>query len=75
MTAEWSTEFVKNSSFVHADNGTKADDLVTKFLDSIDSPGIIQYQMRGQGYDGASAMSGHVGGVQTRIRAIIPWVQ
>jgi len=31
--------------------------------------------MQGQGYDGASIMSGHVGGVQTRIRAILARAQ
>ena len=51
-------------SFVHADTGTK-------FLESVDSAGIIQQQMHGLGYDGASVMSENVGGVKSRIRAII----
>ena len=53
-------------SFVHAEIGTKADDMATKILEVIDSMGILRQQKRGQGYDGASVMSGHVSGVQTR---------
>jgi len=60
-------------SFVHGDTGTKGDDdLATKFLQSIDSVSIFQQQMCGQGYGGASILSVHVGGVQTKIYAIIP---
>jgi len=65
----------KLPSFVHADTNTKADNLATKFLESVDSAGIIQQQMCGQSYDGASVMSGYLSGVQTRIRAIISRTQ
>ena len=61
--------------FVHADTGTKADALSAKFLDTLDSLGIQGDKMRGQGYDGAAVMSGHVSGVQTRIRAVHPHAQ
>ena len=55
-------------TFVHACKGTNAEELTTKFLETIQSVGLSVNDMRAQGYDGASVMSGHVSGVQTRIR-------
>ena len=59
-------------TFVHADKGTNAEELTTKFLETIQSVGLSVNDMRAQGYDGASVMSGHVSGVQTRIRQVNP---
>ena len=47
-------------------------ELTTKFLETIQSVGLLVNDMRAQGYDGASVMSGHVSGVQTRIRQVNP---
>ena len=55
-------------TFVHTDKGTNAEELTTKFLETIQSVGLSVNDMRAQGYDGASVMSGHVSDVQTRIR-------
>ena len=52
-------------TFVHADKGTNAEEL-------IQSVGLSVNDMRAQGYDGASVMSGHVSGVQTRICQVNP---
>ena len=59
-------------TFVHADKGTNAEELTTKFLETIQSVGLLVNDIRAQGYDGASVMSGHVSGVQTRIRQVNP---
>ena len=59
-------------TFVHAVKGTNAEELTTKFLETIQSVGLSVNDMRAQGYDGASAMSGRVSGVQTRIRRVNP---
>ena len=55
-------------SFVDADKGTNAEELTTKFLEALNNLGLPLDQMRAQGYDGASTMSGHVNGVQARIQ-------
>ena len=52
-------------TFVHADKGTNAEELSQ-------SVGLSVNDMRAQGYDGASVMSGHVSGVQTRICQVNP---
>ena len=43
-----------------------------KFLETIKSVSPSVNDMRAQGYSGASVMSGHVSGVQTRIRRVNP---
>ena len=55
-------------SFVNADKGTNAEALTTKFLEALNNLGLPLDEMRAQGYDGASFMSGHVNGVQARIK-------
>ena len=55
-------------SFVNADKGTNAEALTTKFLEALNNLGLPLDEMRAQGYDGASVMSGHVNGVQARIK-------
>ena len=55
-------------SFVNADKGTNADAWTTKFLEALNNLGLPLDEMRAQGYDGASVMSGHVNGVQARIK-------
>ena len=50
-------------SFVHADKGTNAEELTTKFLETIQSIGLSVNDMRTQRYDGTSVMSGHKSGV------------
>ena len=59
-------------TFVHADIRTNAEELTTKSLETIQSVGLSVNDMRTQGYDGASVMSGHVSGVQTQIRQVNP---
>ena len=59
-------------TFVHAGKGTNAEELTTKFLETIQSVGLSVNDMRTQRYDGASVMSGHVSGVQTQIRQVNP---
>ena len=41
-----------------------------KFLETVQSVSLSVNDMRAQGYDGACVMSGHVSGVQTRIRQV-----
>ena len=41
-------------TFVHAGKGTNAEELTTKFLETIQSVGLSVNDMRAQGYDGAS---------------------
>ena len=55
-------------SFVNADKGTNVEALTTKFLEALNNLGLPFDEMRAQGYDGASVMSGHVNGVQARIK-------
>ena len=43
-----------------------------KFLETVQSVSLSVIDMRAQGYGGASVMSGHVSGVQTRIRRVNP---
>ena len=50
-------------TFVHADKGTNAEELTTKFLETIQSIGLSVNDMRAQRYDGTSVMSGHKSGV------------
>ena len=59
-------------TFVHVDIRTNAEELTTKFLETIQSVGLSVNDMRTQRYDGASVMSGHVSGVQTQIRQVNP---
>ena len=49
-----------------------AEELTTKFQETNQSVGLSVNDMRAQAYDGASVMSGHVSGVQTRIRQVNP---
>lgn len=46
-------------TFVHADKGTNAEELTTKFLETIQSIGLSVNDMRAQRYDGTSVISGH----------------
>ena len=59
-------------TFVHAENGTTAEALTTKFLAALNEIGLHVGKMRAQGYDGASVMSGNINGVQTRVRRVNP---
>ena len=53
--------YVKNSLlFVHADKGINAEELTTKFLETIQSVGLSVNDMRAQRYDGASVMGTRV---------------
>ena len=49
-----------------------AEELTTKFQETNQSVGLSVNDIRAQAYDGASVMSGHVSGVQTRIRQVNP---
>jgi len=49
--------------FVYGDTGSIDDDNATKFLESIDSAGIIQQHIRWSAYNGASVKRGQVGSV------------
>ena len=49
-----------------------AEELTTKFQETNQSVGLSVNDMRAQAYHGASVMSGHVSGVQTRIRQVNP---
>ena len=73
-TKEVGKHFIREEflTFVHADKGTNAEELTTKFLETIQSVGLSVNDIRAQGYDGSSVMSGHVSGVQTRIRQVNP---
>lgn len=46
--------------------------LTAQCLDALNEIGLPVEKMRAQGYDGASVMSGHINGVQTRIRRVNP---
>jgi len=59
-------------TFVYEENGTTADALTTQFLDALNKIGVPVDKMRAQGYDGASVMSGHINGVQARVRRVNP---
>ena len=41
-------------------------------LKNVSQIGIVVSKMRGQGYDGAAAMSGRLNGAQVHIREVIP---
>ncbi|CAG2222785.1 unnamed protein product [Mytilus edulis] len=57
--------------FVEPDK-TDAENIAGNILTYLDKWGLEIEKLRGQGYDGASVMSGHVNGVQTRIRRTSP---
>ncbi len=61
-------EFV---SFVKLDT-VRAQDIASAIVSTIEKIGLSLNQLRGQGYDGASSMSGERSGVQTRIKDIQP---
>ena len=52
--------------------GTTADALATQFVDALNKIGVPVDKMRAQGYNGASVMSGHIIGVQARVRRVNP---
>ena len=68
------THYVREDflTFVNAENGTTADTLTTPFLDALNKIGVSIDKMRAQGYDGTSVMSGHINGVQARVRRVNP---
>ncbi|VDH97194.1 Hypothetical predicted protein [Mytilus galloprovincialis] len=45
-----------------------AEHIANAIVNNLDKWGLPLQKLRGQGYDGASVMSGHVSGVQQRIR-------
>jgi len=47
-------------------------ELASTVLKNLSQIGIDVSKMRGQGYDGAAAMSGRLNGVQVHIREVIP---
>ncbi|XP_052778288.1 zinc finger MYM-type protein 1-like, partial [Mya arenaria] len=51
---------------------TTGEALANAFIENLTKLGVKTDQMRGQGYDGASNMSGIHRGVQARIRSLIP---
>ncbi|XP_033731590.1 zinc finger MYM-type protein 1-like [Pecten maximus] len=57
--------------FVTAES-TTGEALATKFIDGQRNAGLNIHKMRGQGYDGASNMSGRHRGVQARIKEVVP---
>ena len=59
-------------TFVRAENGTTAEALADEFLEELNEVGLPVRKMRAKGYDGASVMSGHINGVQARIRRVHP---
>ena len=61
-------EFV---SFVKLDR-VRAQDIANSIISTIEGLGLSLNELRGQGYDGASNMSGEKSGVQKRIRDIQP---
>ena len=61
-------EFV---SFVKLDR-VRAQDIANSIISAIEGLGLSLNELRGQGYDGASNMSGEKSGVQKRIRDIQP---
>jgi len=48
--------------------GVRAMDIATAIIAAIEDIGLSLTNLRGQGYDGASNMSGHKSGVQKQIR-------
>ncbi|XP_052242404.1 zinc finger MYM-type protein 1-like [Dreissena polymorpha] len=60
-------EFVEFAEFM----STTGEALANTFLENLQALGVNIQQMRGQGYDGASYMSGKQMGVQARIQAIV----
>lgn len=61
-------EFV---SFVKLDR-VRAEDITSSIISTVEGLGLSLNELRGQGYDGASSMSGEKSGVQKRIRDIQP---
>lgn len=53
-------------------NDVSAQSIATEILTRIKELGLLIEDCIGQGYDGAAAMSGHISGVQTRIREEAP---
>ncbi|XP_053390690.1 zinc finger MYM-type protein 1-like [Mercenaria mercenaria] len=51
---------------------TTGESLANAFLENLRNMGVIVENMKGQGYDGASNMSGKTKGVQARVKTIIP---
>ena len=51
---------------------TEAETIPTTFLRKLDEWGVNMSKIRGQGYDGASNMSGHVSWVQARVKEKLP---
>lgn len=51
---------------------TDAETIAQSILSCMELWGLDITKLRGQGYDGASVMSGHVSGVQSRIREVSP---
>lgn len=51
---------------------TDAETISQSILSCMEQWGLDITKLRGQGYDGASVMSGHVSGVQSRIREVSP---
>lgn len=51
---------------------TDAETISQSILFCMEQWGLDITKLRGQGYDGASVMSGHVSGVQSRIREVSP---
>lgn len=51
---------------------TNAETIADTIMTFLEKWGLDISKLRGQGYDGASVMSGHVNGVQTRIRNTCP---
>ena len=62
-------EFLK---FVHCENGTSAEAITEGITNLVQEVGLDIQNVRGQGYDGASNMSGEVTGVARRITDINP---
>ena len=51
----------------------RANDIANAIIQSLEGFGLSLDGLRGQGYDGASTMSGQKGGVQAKIRSKQPW--
>ena len=62
-------EFIK---FMHCDSGLSGESLANLILTEIEKLGLSMTKCRGQGYDGAGAMSGCNKGVSSRITALYP---
>ena len=49
-------------------NTVRAADIADALVKCLENLGLSLSELRGQGYDGASTMSGHKSGIQARIR-------